>query len=336
MHSKAYVWNLKKNSQSFSQQTEIGSQFVFIATPGSSLSDLHTDEEAPATLNSPVDEVNSREAICEEPIYEEPVCGEPAYDETVCQEIVIEEPQPIADEDDGRGFYAGKKGKKDKKGKKGKKEGRKAVEEVIEESIPEPEPVPSPAYDPEPEKSIPEPEPVPSPACDPEPEAAVEQDSWLTWGISPKKDKEEEMRSTVPGDGAGAQNVQEESEMGLEVTQLAPLLAASIPTPTAPRSGQTVVFTIRHSNGINKTRTLEVMLFLADTTYAAICGAIFAYLDSQEGFVPSKRTIQIRSGIDRNGKVDLSAVEESMWPVYIEYFCQYTKLPELTVDVLDS
>ncbi|KAH6715752.1 hypothetical protein BKA61DRAFT_654707 [Leptodontidium sp. MPI-SDFR-AT-0119] len=414
------------------------SEFVFIAAPGSSLSDLHTDEEAPAALNSPVDEVHPRDPICEEPIYEEPacdepVCGEPVYDETVCQAIVIEEPQPIPDEDDGWGFGVGRKGKKKgrkvveeikvikesipepepepvpdedygwgfgigRKGKKEKKKGRKAVEEVevIEESIPEPEPVPSPAcdpepeesipepesvpspacdpepeesipepesvpspacdpepeesipepesvpspaYDPEPEESTPEPEPVPSLACDPEPEAVVEQDSWLTWGTtwgtSPKKNKEK-MRSTVPSDGAGAQNVQEESEIGLGVTQLAPPLAASIPTPTAPRNGQTVVFTIRHPNHNNKTRTLEVMLFLTDTTYAAICEAVFAYLDSQEGIVPSKRTMQIRSGIGRNGEVDLSAVEESMWSVYMEYFCQYTKLPELTVDVLDS
>lgn len=81
---------------------------------------------------------------------------------------------------------------------------------------------------------------------------------------------------------------------------------------------------------------LDIMLFLTDTTCAAICEAVFAYLDSQESVLPSKRKLQIRSGIGRNGKVDLSAIEQSMWPVYMKYFCQYTKLLELTVDILDS
>jgi len=429
------------------------SEFVFIAAPGSSLPDLHTNKEAPATLNSPIDEVHSKEAICEEsdceaplvceepdyekpdcktfsvceepdcekpdyktppvceesdcekpdcealfvckepdyekpdcealfvceepdckkpdyetlpvceesdyekpdyeapficeeldyeksnceapsvckesdcekpdckalpdcetpPACEEPVCGEPVYD-GVYGAVVMEESQPKPDEDDEWSSFS-----VSKKEKKGKKKGKKAIEEV--EIL---------------EESIPEPGPVLSAACDPVPEAVVEQDSWLDWGMSLKKDKKKKkLRSTVPSHGGGAQAVQEESEIGLEVGQFAPL-AIGIPTPAAPRSGQTVVFTIRHSNSINKVRTLEVMLFLTDTTYAAICEAVFEYLDSQEGILPSKRTLKIKSGIGRNGKVDLLAVEESMWPVYMEYFCQYTKLPELTVDVLDS
>ena len=78
------------------------------------------------------------------------------------------------------------------------------------------------------------------------------------------------------------------------------------------------------------------MLSLTDNTYAAICEAVSAYLDTQDSGLAPKRTLQIKSGMGRNGKVDLSAIEASMWPVYMEYFCQYTKLPELTVDVLDS
>ncbi|KAH7357000.1 hypothetical protein BKA65DRAFT_548383 [Rhexocercosporidium sp. MPI-PUGE-AT-0058] len=315
----------------------------------------------PATLDSPVDEVHSKEHICEEPVR-----GEPVYEVDA-----VEESQPMPAEDDGWGSFPAKKGKKGrrgnvieesqpmpaeddwwgffpaKKGKNGKKKGKKAVEEVeVLESTPEPEPVydevaieesvPMPAEEVEVLESTPEPRPVLSAAYDPEPEVVVEQDPWLAWGMVPKKEKKEEMRSTVPSDGAGAQNVQEEPEMGLEANQLAPPLVTGILTPTVPRSGQTVVFTIRHSNDIKRTCTLEAMLFLTDTTYAAICEAVFAYLDSQEGGLRPKRTLQIRSGIGRNGKVDLSAIEESMWPVYMEYFCQYTKLPELTVDILDS
>ncbi|KAH7403856.1 hypothetical protein BKA64DRAFT_707328 [Cadophora sp. MPI-SDFR-AT-0126] len=362
------------------------SDFVVLAAPVSSLSDLQTNQQPPSTLDCPVDEMYPKDSVCEELVCKEPICDEPAceapacevsiceepvHDETVYVVDAIDEPQPVPDKYYGWGSFAAKKEKR------GKKRGKKVDEEVrILESIPEPEPdyndavyranaivepqpVPSEAdewgwFIPKtgkrgkskgkkaveeveiPEEPPAEPEPLLPAACTPVPETAVEQDSWFTQGMSPKNEKDEEMRSIVPSDGAVTQTGQEEPEMRLEVKQLASPLATASPIPTAPRSGQAVVFTIRHFNNMNKTDTREVMLFLTDTTYAAICEAVFLYLDSQEGVLPSKRGLQLKAGTGRNGKVDLSAIEESMCPVYMEYFCQYTKLPELTVDVLDS
>jgi hypothetical protein len=33
--------------------------------------------------------------------------------------------------------------------------------------------------------------------------------------------------------------------------------------------------------------------------------------------------------------VDLSTLEEIVWPEYLDYFRQYTRIPELTVYVVD-
>lgn len=314
------------------------------------------------------------EPVCEEPVFGEPSCGEPVYDETIYGMDAMEKSQPMPDKEDWWGSLVAKKGKKGKKrGKKNFEEVEVFEESVPEpepvsnetihmaDTIEEPQPIPDEDYgwaslgskkgnkgkkrgkkDVEEveyvEESVPEPEPVLSAACHPEPVAVdvADQDSSLTWGMSPKEDKEEQMRSTFSIDGARTETMRRESEIGSGVNQVALPLATGILTPTASRSSQTVIFTIRHSSDLNIACTREVMLSLTDNTYAAICEAVSAYLDTQDSGLAPKRTLQIKSGMGRNGKVDLSAIEASMWPVYMEYFCQYTKLPELTVDVLDS
>ncbi len=105
--------------------------------------------------------------------------------------------------------------------------------------------------------------------------------------------------------------------------------------PSAPRSGQTVVFTIQFPEEINM-KPLQAMITLADNTRAAILEAVHSYIDSKSSLMFTKgwRRLEIRSGAGKNGDVDLSTLEEMMWPEYLEYFRQYTKLPELTIDCL--
>lgn len=79
------------------------------------------------------------------------------------------------------------------------------------------------------------------------------------------------------------------------------------------------------------------MLTLADNTRAAIFGAVNSYLDSKSPLVRRRgqRKLEIMYGVGKNGDVDLSALEENLWPEHLEYFCQYTRFPELTVDVVN-
>ncbi|KAH6710604.1 hypothetical protein BKA61DRAFT_658496 [Leptodontidium sp. MPI-SDFR-AT-0119] len=103
--------------------------------------------------------------------------------------------------------------------------------------------------------------------------------------------------------------------------------------PPAPRSGQTVVFTVQFPDEID-TKPLQAMITLADNTRAAIFDAVRSYLHSKS-LSTCRRSLQrleIKSGAGKNGDVDLSTLEETMWPEYLEYFRQYTRLPELTVD----
>jgi hypothetical protein len=102
------------------------------------------------------------------------------------------------------------------------------------------------------------------------------------------------------------------------------------------RSGQTVVFTIQYPNEINN-KPLQAMITLAGNTRGAIFDAVNSYLDSKPVLMGKhgQRNLEIKSGVGKNGDVDLSALEETMWPEYLEYFRQYTRLPELTVDVVD-
>ncbi|CZR65718.1 uncharacterized protein PAC_15618 [Phialocephala subalpina] len=111
---------------------------------------------------------------------------------------------------------------------------------------------------------------------------------------------------------------------------------ARTPQPQVARSGQTVVFTIQYPTEISN-KPLQVMIALADNTRAALFNAVNSYLDSKSTLTgrQGQRKLEIKYGVGKNGDVDLSAVEEAMWPEYLEYFRQYTRLPELTVDVVD-
>jgi hypothetical protein len=102
------------------------------------------------------------------------------------------------------------------------------------------------------------------------------------------------------------------------------------------RSGQTVVFTIQYPDEIN-IKPLQAMITLAGNTRGAIFDAVNSYLDSKTVVTgkQGQRKLEIKYGVGKNGDVDLSALEETMWPEYLEYFRQYTRLPELTVDVVD-
>jgi len=108
------------------------------------------------------------------------------------------------------------------------------------------------------------------------------------------------------------------------------------PQPQVAPSGQTVVFTIQYPNEISK-KPLHTMMTLAENTRAAIFNAINSYLDSKSMLKVgrSQRKIEILYGVGKNGDVDLSALEENMWPQYLDYFRQYTGLPELTVNIVD-
>ncbi|KAE8451976.1 hypothetical protein EG329_002140 [Mollisiaceae sp. DMI_Dod_QoI] len=105
------------------------------------------------------------------------------------------------------------------------------------------------------------------------------------------------------------------------------------------RRRQLIMFIIRYSNQTTRTngKPLQAMLPLVDDTHKAICDAVNSYLDSKSGLMgrQGERRVEVQSGVGRNGDVDLSALEETEWPQYLEYIRQYTKLPELTVDVGD-
>jgi hypothetical protein len=83
-------------------------------------------------------------------------------------------------------------------------------------------------------------------------------------------------------------------------------------------------------------KPLQAMITLADNTRAAILEAVHSYIDSKSSLMYNRglRRLEIKSGAGKKGEVDLSTLEETMWPEYLEYFRQYTKLPELTIDCL--
>ena len=79
------------------------------------------------------------------------------------------------------------------------------------------------------------------------------------------------------------------------------------------------------------------MTTIADNTRTAIIDTVNSYLDSKSMLkgMQGQRKLEIKYGVGRNGDVDLSTLEEDMWPEYLDYFRQYTRIPELTVDVVD-
>jgi hypothetical protein len=100
-----------------------------------------------------------------------------------------------------------------------------------------------------------------------------------------------------------------------------------------------IVVTIQFPNDIGK-QPVHAMIAIADNTRTAIINAVNSYLDlksmlesgtSKQG----QRKLEIKYGVGRIGNVDLSALEETMWPEYLDYFRQHTRIPELTVSVVD-
>jgi hypothetical protein len=178
-----------------------------------------------------------------------------------------------------------------------------------------------------------------------------EPDEWAQFSASNRSEKDEWGEPEVPlGEELSA--ARKSSAEVLDVPpatepvqhpDVATLLAqaTSTETPThntqlsTPRSGQTVIFTIQLPEEVNM-KPLQAMITLADNTRAAILEAVHSYIDSKSSLMYNRglRRLEIKSGAGKKGEVDLSTLEETMWPEYLEYFRQYTKLPELTIDCL--
>lgn len=79
------------------------------------------------------------------------------------------------------------------------------------------------------------------------------------------------------------------------------------------------------------------MATIADDTRTAIIESVNSYLDLQgipKG-IQLQRKVKIKYGVGRNGHVDVSTLEETMWPQYLDYFRQFTKIPELTLEIME-
>ena len=79
------------------------------------------------------------------------------------------------------------------------------------------------------------------------------------------------------------------------------------------------------------------MTTIAENTRTAIIDAVNSYLGSRSTLndTHSQRTLEIKYGVGRNGNVDLSTLEATMWPEYLDYFRQFTRIPELTIHVMN-
>ncbi|KAH7317550.1 hypothetical protein BKA65DRAFT_514703 [Rhexocercosporidium sp. MPI-PUGE-AT-0058] len=129
------------------------------------------------------------------------------------------------------------------------------------------------------------------------------------------------------------------SESGLRIQDS--LLRAGIPEAEFPlelevQSYQPVVFTIRFPDETSS-EPLQAMTTMAENSRAAMIDPVNSYLDS-EGMLKGtrrQRKIVIKYGVGRNGNVDLSTLGDAKWPEYLNYFRQYTRIPELTVDVTE-
>ena len=79
------------------------------------------------------------------------------------------------------------------------------------------------------------------------------------------------------------------------------------------------------------------MATIADNTHKAIINTVNSYLNpkSMLNGMQGQQKLEIKYGVGRNGDVDLSTLEETMWPEYLDYFRQYTRIPELTVNVIN-
>lgn len=101
-------------------------------------------------------------------------------------------------------------------------------------------------------------------------------------------------------------------------------------------AGHTVVLKILHMREVGN-QVRNAMANLPENTKVAILDSVNSYLDSNSLSMnsPEQRKIHIKYGAGRNGDIDLSALQESKWPEYLEYLRQCTGLPELTVEVMD-
>ncbi|KAG9228159.1 hypothetical protein BJ875DRAFT_500952 [Amylocarpus encephaloides] len=100
---------------------------------------------------------------------------------------------------------------------------------------------------------------------------------------------------------------------------------------------RTVVFTIELPNELSD-KPLQVMATIVDDSRTAMVESLNSYLDSKNILkgIQGQRKIEIKYGVGKNGHVDVSTLEETMWSQYLDYFCQYTRIPELTVEITDS
>lgn len=186
----------------------------------------------------------------------------------------------------------------------------------------------------------------------PDPEPVVEDDAWGSWGSFIKKGNkgkgklhktpaaeisppfEEPFVETL--EAPPTQEVEPSSVTDVLVPEeISQEVTTHHPQTQAVGFGQTVVVTIRHPSKTSDLH-LHLMVTLADNTLKAIFDAVNSYLDSKSPSVPVQglRKLEIKYGTGKKGDVDLSALEESKWPEYLEYFGQCTRFPELTVDVL--
>jgi hypothetical protein len=166
----------------------------------------------------------------------------------------------------------------------------------------------------------------------PETHSEAAEDEWSSlWQL--KRSKKDKKTDQVPLVSEAVEYL---------TTAPSPPVATSEETTThttqlqTPPSRQTVVFTIQYPND-RSIKPLQAMITLEDNTRVAIFDALNSYLDSKSDLRGrnGQRRLEITTAAGKNGDVDLSALEESMWPDYLTYFRQYTWLPELTVDVVE-
>lgn len=100
------------------------------------------------------------------------------------------------------------------------------------------------------------------------------------------------------------------------------------------QSYRAIVFKIESPNEIRK-KSVLVMTTIGDDTRAARINSTNSYLGSQSTGLHEQRKLEIKYDIPRNGGVNLSTLDETLKPEYLGYFCHSTKIPELTIDIME-
>lgn len=105
----------------------------------------------------------------------------------------------------------------------------------------------------------------------------------------------------------------------------------------ASQKNHTVILKISYQNSGIGCITLQSMVNLPQNTKAAILEASAACVNSSIGkSFSNRRNFEIKSGVGKYGEIDVSTLEEGKWPEYLDYFTQFTVLPEFTVVVVDE